>query len=365
MKRITVLVSDLPDGALHERARALFGRLADRYDVRIVCHEGGARRRIAHFFNTLQRARPDLIYIVDPIYAAVVAARSYTWLHRTPMVLDTGDMVYELAKEVGRLGAQALTVVRWAEQTALSMAHTIVVRGDYHRDWLARHGRANVTFIPDGVDLAQYHPTAARPWRARFGISEDDLAVGGVGSLSWNFRRRTGYGWDLVEALAFLRGAPVKGILFGDGDGLGILKARAAELGVDRQIAFAGRVLPADLNDAVNALDVALVSAPDSEISWVRTTGKLPLYLACDRYIISTAVGTAARVLDGTDMLLPYEGIGRDDRYPVTLADRLRALIGLPDAVKMNGRGVALARQHFDYDMLAKRLDSVLTGVLS
>ena len=100
MKRITVLVSDLPDGALHERARALFGRLADHYDVRIVCHEGGARRRIAHFFNTLQRTRPDLIYIVDPIYAAVAAARGYTWLHRTPVVLDTGASFTVVATDI-------------------------------------------------------------------------------------------------------------------------------------------------------------------------------------------------------------------------------------------------------------------------
>jgi glycosyltransferase involved in cell wall biosynthesis len=348
---------------LHARARALFGRLSDRYRCWIVCHEGGARRRVSHFLSTLRNTRPDLIYLVDPIYAAMVSTLAYTTIHRTPVILDTGDLVYELAKEVARLSAPALAVVRWAEQTALRIAHTIVVRGDFHREWLAARGRHNVVVIPDGVDLHEFYPTETRPWRTRFGIKKDELVVGGVGSLAWNYRRRTGYGWDLVEALAFLKGMSVRGLLFGDGNGLGILKARAAELGLGERMIFAGRVAQADLNDAVNALDVALVTAPDSPRSWVRTTGKLPIYLACDRYVLSTNVGTAAHVLVGTDMLLNYEGEGRDEGYPGRLAEKLRATVYLSGAIKMKGQARRLASAHFDYDMLAYRLSDLLAQI--
>ncbi len=365
MKRVTVLVSDAPDGALHERARALFGRLSDRYECRIVCHDGGSRRRVSHFLTVLRDTRPELIYIVDPIYAAVAAARAYTALRRARVVLDTGDLVYDLAKEIGRLGAPALAVVWWAEHTAVRMARTIVVRGDFHREWLGARGYSNVVVIPDGVDLRKFFPTEARPWRASLGVAADELVIGGVGSLAWNYRRRTGYGWDLVEGLAFLKGLRVRGLLFGDGDGLGILKSRAAELGLGEQMIFAGRVTQADLNNAVNALDVALITAPDSPISWVRTTGKLPIYLACDRYILSTPVGTAARVLAGTDMLLNYDGNGRDEEYPGRVADRIRAMVNTSGAITLNGRGVELARQQFDYELLARKLDAILDAALA
>jgi glycosyltransferase involved in cell wall biosynthesis len=364
MARIAVLVSDAPGGAPEARAHALFDRLPDRFETRVASHQGSPFGRIPHFLSTLRQTQPALIFLVDPIYAAVAATGLYRQTRRVRVILDTGDLVYDLARELGKIGPLGLTIVRLAEQAALRMSDTIVVRGSFHRDWLRERGFANVEVIPDGVDLSQFHPTADRGWRARFGIMADEIVAGGVGSMHWNARRQTCFGWDLIEALALLRNTPVRGMLIGDGDGRPMLEARARDLDILDRVIFAGHVPYADLREAINALDICLLTQTNDPIAWVRTTGKLPIYLACDRFIIATAVGEAARVLP-PDRLLPYAGSGRDPDYPARLAEKIRDLMYHPNRLRPDGQGIELARRHFDYNRLAHLLAGVIDRTLA
>lgn len=354
--RLVVLISDLPGSGLDERARALFERLPQRFDATLVCHRGNPFERARYFFDALRAARPDIIYIVDPIYAAVAATWLYRATQRARVIVDTGDLVYELAKETGRIGWLSLAVVKWAEQTGLRLADAMVVRSSVHRDLFIARGCAAVAAIPDGVDLAQFYPLDARAWRKQIGVSDEAILVGGVGTMPWNPRRHFCFGWDLIEVLPFLRDLPVRGLLIGDGDGRAKLESRARELGVSDRVIFTGRIPYADLPRAINALDICLLTQMNSLISWVRTTGKLPLYLACDRYVIATAVGAAAELLEPLDMLLPYEGLGRDPNHPARLATKIRDLVEHPERLRLDGRGVEIARQNFDYDRLAVTL---------
>jgi glycosyltransferase involved in cell wall biosynthesis len=360
MPRIAVLISDLPGSGLDERARALFARLPERFDATLVCHRGNRFARARYFYDALVAARPDVIYVVDPIYAAVAATWLYRATHSAHVVVDTGDLVYELAKETGRSGWLALAIVRWAEQTGLRLADAIVVRSSVHRDLFIARGGPTVVAIPDGVDLAQFYPMDARAWREQIGVRRDEILVGGVGTMPWNPRRHFCFGWDLIEALPRLRDLPVRGLLIGDGDGRAKLETRARELGVSDRVIFTGRIPYADLPRAINALDICLLTQMNSLISWIRTTGKLPLYLACDRYVIATAVGAAAELLEPLDMLLPYEGLGRDPNHPARLAAKIRGLVERPERLQLKGRGVEIARQNFDYDRLAITLTDLL-----
>jgi hypothetical protein len=44
-------------------------------------------------------------------------------------------------------------------------------------------------------------------------------------------------------------------------------------------------------------MDICLSTQTNDVVGWVRTTGKLPLYLAAGRYVLASRVGEAARVL--------------------------------------------------------------------
>lgn len=364
MTRLVVLISDAHGSGLDARARALFTRLSDKFAVTPVYHRGNRLERIHHFLDALRTTRPDVVYIVDPIYAAVAATRLYRAVRRTRIVVDTGDLVCELAREMGKLGRVELAIVDWAEQTALHMADTIVVRGSFHRDLLIERGFAAVEVIPDGVDLTQFFPQDVRDWRAGLGLQPRDLVIGMLGTINWNYRRQFCYGWELIEVLALLRDLPVRGLVVGDGDGIARLQTRAHRLEITDRVVFAGRKPYAELPQFINAMDICLLTQPNSRINSVRTTGKLPLYLACDRCVLASRAGQAARVLPH-ERLLPYDGIGRDEKYPHLLADRIRALAASREQLHLNGRAVALAREHFDYTRLARKLAEVFAQVIS
>jgi glycosyltransferase involved in cell wall biosynthesis len=75
------------------------------------------------------------------------------------------------------------------------------------------------------------------------------------------------------------------------------LKARCQELGIEGLVEFAGRVPYAELPGWLHRMDICLSMQTNDVVGWVRTTGKLPLYLAAGRFVLASRVGEAARVL--------------------------------------------------------------------
>ena len=71
---------------------------------------------------------------------------------------------------------------------------------------------------------------------------------------------------------------------------------------------FAGQVPYAELPGWLHRMDICLSTQTNDVVGWVRTTGKLPLYLAAGRFVLASRVGEAARVLP-EEMLVDGEGI--------------------------------------------------------
>jgi glycosyltransferase involved in cell wall biosynthesis len=216
--------------------------------------------------------------------------------------------------------------------------------------------------IPDGVDVDRFTPVADDSLRRELGIPDSALVVGLVGSLRLGRRVGATYGWDLVEALGLLPDEPVWALIVGDGDGITALRGRAEELGVSNRIVLPGYVPHESVHAYVAAMDVCLSRQTNDEVGRGRTTAKLPEYLACDRFVLATAVGAAADVLPG-EMLLPYVGSYDPDHVP-RLAERLAALVPRQKELRRGSgtREIALAR--YSYSALTDRLAVFLRGVI-
>jgi glycosyltransferase involved in cell wall biosynthesis len=158
----------------------------------------------------------------------------------------------------------------------------------------------------------------------------------------------------VVEAMAHLCDVDVGALLVGDGDGRIRLEERARALGVSHRIRFVGRVEAVELLPYLLAMDVCVSTQSNDTPGWVRTTGKLPLYLAAGRYVVATDVGEAHRVLPGVGCLLPYRGV-RDDEHPRRLAGHLRVLATERSQLQSADAGPEVWAREFDYDMLARR----------
>ena len=291
-----------------DRATQLFGDAG----ARIVTggrSAAGLRRALGVVFHPDTRA----VYLVDVGFSTAIAAVAARALGRR-LVVDTGDISYELARSVGRRGRLAIALIWLGERTTLALAQHVVVRGTAHVAHLP--GRAT-TVIRDLPPLAA-RPVDGSEIRRDLGW-EDRFVVGLVGSLNYAPRLGIGYGWDLVEALA-LCDKSVVGLIVGDGPGRPVLEQRAQELGLTDRLHFAGTMEVTRAVAAIAAMDVAISTQTNDAVGAVRTTGKLPLYLACGCPVLASHVGEAAVLIGPLGWTLAYDGT-IDESYPLRLAD--------------------------------------------
>jgi len=357
MIKLLFLVNGPKNSAAGIRAERLTARLPTNWDIQFRYRPTPKWKGILPFIQAALRFQPHLIYVMDSAYTGVLAGCAAKKLLGCQLIIDTGDVAFELAKSTGVYSTQQLALIQWVEQLAIQHSDQLVVRGSFHQQWLAKQGIQKVEFIPDGVDVQAAQPVDPTPLKQQLGL-EHCLVVGMVGTMIWSERYHMCYGWDIVEALAFLKDIPVKALLVGDGDGRGILEQRAAQLGVRDRVIFTGRIPYQNLPDYLLAMDVCVSTQSNDLVGMVRTTGKLPLYLAYGRYIIATDVGEASRVLPNVGCLLPYTGV-RDDEYPSRLAAHLRLLVEQPELLAISTGAKQVATDNFDYPKLSQRLEKV------
>jgi glycosyltransferase involved in cell wall biosynthesis len=355
---VVFVVNGPHDSAMGYRARAFASRLADAFDTRIAYRLPNRVLAIVAFRSFLRDARPDVTYVLDMSFSGVVAAALYRAekRNRNRIVIDTGDAIHALAESIGRSRAGVLLTAA-LQGFSIRLADQLVVRGTRHREWLAAH-RVEAVLIPDGVEVDRFCRRDARDLRGRLGL-DDVLVIGVLGTSIWSPRLGICQGWDLVELIHLLRNAPVKGLVIGDGSGVARLKTRCDALGLRHRVLFLGRIPYEELPVYLSAMDVCLSTQTNDLAGQVRTTGKLPLYLATGRYILASRVGEAAFVLPD-EMLVDYAGTV-DPTYPSRLADRVRHLLANPERLKLGEVGSEIARCHFNYDLLAKRVGTLFT----
>lgn len=360
MVRVAFIVNGSRESAMGQRAREMAARLSSQFEVRIAYRSKNKVASIFSFFAFLRGARPRVSYVFDMAYAGVLGAALYRLLFRNCLIIETGDAIYELAQSTGSRGRLGLWLTRWLENFSLRWADRIVVRGSLHARWLAEKG-IDAEVIQDGVDTSIFAPRDVSEIRRQHKL-DTLLTIGVVGSSVWSDKLQMCYGWELVEVLRLLKDKPVAGIMIGDGSGITHLKERCQAYGIEDRIRFWGYVPFDQLPEKLNLIDVCLSTQTDNLVGQVRTTGKLPLYLASGRYVLASEVGEASLVLD-REMLVKYEGV-KDDRYPERLAERINALLDHPEELHRCSNNVGVARKYFDYSILSERLAHVIKSTL-
>jgi glycosyltransferase involved in cell wall biosynthesis len=355
-----MLVNGSQSGAMGIRARSFAERLHGDFSIEIAYRDANKFLALFKFLLLLVRVRPKLAYIFDSGFSGVVACAIYRCISRYRVVVDTGDAIYELSRLTGSRGAIGLLLTRALEHLAFRISDRVVVRSHAHAQLLEQR-RLPVEVIPDGVDTAQFAPHAVPDLRHRLEL-EGFTVIGLVGSLIWNKQQQMCYGWDLIEAIRILRDQPVKGLVIGDGSGLARLMADCTKWGIRDRVVFLGRIPYDDLPSYINLMDIAISTQTDDAAGRVRTSGKLPLYLACGRFVLASKVGEAARVLP-SEMLIPYHAT-KDVEYPAKLAARVYSLLQMPHRLADPQVSTTIAKKQFDYDVLAAKLCRTLVQLL-
>lgn len=359
--RVSIIVNGTRQMANGIRVANLFNPLAGRFELSHAYRTGGRIGSLIGFAAAIERDNPDLVYAVDIGYSTS-AAMIHRVLRGRRYILHTGDPSYVLLRNMGRPRAE-LEIARVMEKAMPAMAEHIVCSGHGLAAWYRERGYTEVSYIPDGVDLERFQPHNATALRHRLGLN-DALTIGLVGSLNWNEKYQTCYGDEIIEAMPYLRDAPVKGVIVGGGTGLAHLKEKAARLGITDRIVFVGAVPHSEVPEYVCALDICVLTQTPDEVGKMRSTSKMGEYLACNRYVISSDVSEETHeMLSRVGVLLPYGGL-TDTEYPKRIAEEVRRVVAQPDLLSRasNARGEACMR--FDRRELSRKLGNVIESTL-
>ena len=171
------------------------------------------------------------------------------------------------------------------------------------------------------------------------------------------------YGWEIVETIKILKDYPIKGVIIGYGDGIPILQKMAADYGIADKIVFIGKIPYREIPQYLELIDICISTQTNNLAGRVRTTGKLPLYLACNKFIIATNVGEAELVYP-EEMLISYDGI-RDLNYPQRLADKVLEIQKHPEIMNIKETGLAIAEKYFTYNEISKKAASIVKAIVN
>lgn len=339
------------------RAQRIGGALGDRARTSYRYRGGGRLAAILAARKSLRDTKPDVTYVVDIAVAPILA-----WLaagRPGRLVVDTGDAPADFIRLISRNRIKHI-FADLLERVGYSSASEIVVRGPFHELDLRARGYHNVTVVPDGVDVGIFAETAerieaSRRLRQELGIAEAFI-IGLQGHFTWYPGLGGGLGWDAVQALAELSDIPAHVVLIGDGPGVLKLRELAEELGVSDRLHTIGRVDISALPAYLGMCDVFLLTQTNDPSSWIRTTGKLPGYLAMGRPVLASRVGTASQLLP-KEMLIEYYGHW-DPSYPARLAATIRAWYGSSD-FNLFRQQIAELAEEFDYDYIAAQAAEV------
>jgi glycosyltransferase involved in cell wall biosynthesis len=358
--RVALLVHGGPESVEAARARGLT-RNHPPDKVHFLLREGTRANTARDWQRQLRLLKPDLLYVLNTALPGAPLACWWRLLRAVPFVLDTGDVIYEMARRSGITPFWKRPALWFVETAAQRLAHNVVVRGARHEEYLLSRGCPRVALIRDGFhEDAPVDPTRVEELRRQLGL-ESKFVVGVLGSLIFSPRLKICYGWDLIEALALLAELPAHGLIIGDGDGRAWLEARAHQLGVSDRVTFLGRIPFASVPEHLRLFDLALSTQTNNLPGQVRTTGKLPEYMAAERFILASRVGDAAALLPES-MLVDYAG-EVDANYPQKLAERVRALWHDRAAMELRHSLRAVAEEHCSYEVLSRKFDAVISGV--
>jgi glycosyltransferase involved in cell wall biosynthesis len=357
---VTFLVHGGPDSIEAVRLRGLSQRVPSNA-LHFLFRSKDKRETWSSWSRDIRTNRPDLIYVLNTAMPGAPIAAWNQVFRGIPYILDTGDVIYEMARRSGIGAGWRLPILWTVEQLAWRRAHRIVVRGTRHKEYLEQRGFP-AALVRDGY-ASQQHVPAERlsELRSKLGL-QGKLVIGLMGSLVWSPRLQICYGWDLIRALPSLTDLPIAVVIIGDGNGRAWLEAEANRLGVGNLITFTGRIPYAEVPAYMRLLDVALSTQTNNLPGQVRTTGKVPEYMAAGCFILASKVGEAELLLP-PEMVIPFNG-EVDPDYPARLASRIREVLAKPEMLALRKSLPEIAARTCSYEVLSREWLSVINRSL-
>ena len=296
-------VVSLKPGGLYARRLAERGVAVETLGIARTAALSDAKRLAA----VIDRERPDVVHAV--MYQAIQLARLAKPLTSAPFKLVSSPRINYRSRPLW-----TLLVDRWLKERD----DVLIAECEASRGFLLKklgYKPSKVITIRNGVDLAV--PPASKADREKkrreLGLDAGDVLVGALGRLD----RQKGFS-TLIEAMARLKGTPLRCVLLGDGPERARLEALIYKRGLGDRVRLLGE--KDEIPSWLSAFDLYCLPS-----LWEGLPNSLLEAMALGLPVVASGVdGVPEAVTSGTDGLLvpPAE--------PAALAEALKTLAGDP-----------------------------------
>jgi glycosyltransferase involved in cell wall biosynthesis len=301
----------------------------------------------------MRRRRYSVVHVHNPPDFLVVAAlipRAFG----ARVVLDFHDLASDMfaMRFDGRPGATVVDrILRLVERTAAGLADAVVTVHDPYRDELVRRGvdPAKIVVVMNSLDETLLPPPLAED------EPRDEFRVVYHGTVTPH------YGIELiVEAAAEARGA-VPGLrvdVYGEGDAVPGLRARAHELGLDDIVRIEGVArAQVDVLRAVQSAAVGVIPNLPSRLNRFALSTKLFEYVALGVPVVSADLPTIADHFSRDEVRFFRAGDAR------SLARALVDVANDPGAAAARARAARQRYENYRWERSARAYTTVLASL--
>ncbi len=324
------------------------------------------RRRIQSFLEFSWRSASkaaslpcDVIFASSTPLTIALPAAYGAWRQRAPIVFEVRDLWPETPVAVGALKHRLpIALARGLERFAYARASHVVALSPDMKDGVVATGypEDSVSVIPNSCDLKLFDVPSetGKRFRQQHAWLQDRPLVVYTGALGLV---------NGVEYLAQLAAAvaqynpDVRFLAIGDGRERNKVRHVATELGVlNRNFFMLDSVPKKQMPAVLSAAHIATSTVIDRKPLWANSANKVFDALAARRPIAINHEGWLADMIrqTGCGLVLPVGDIK-------SAAEHLVATLDDPAQLSLLGRAAhRVARDQFDRDMLARKLESVI-----
>lgn len=360
MKKILFL-SNYPRGYVLTSRCEYFARACKPFaESRIECRETSRRSTILHYISVIREYKPDLIYTMEGFSGEIVALLMKLFF-RIPYIVDRANTNEDYFREFGYSYGYWKPIAIF-ENLLLRLASGVATRGiNQTLAFKARYYNENIVHLSEGTDLENWKPLNGDALREKYKCS-DALVLGVIGTAQWSDISGHYSGREMIEIIRLLPHRDIIAVnlpsMTSDEEALTRLEELAESYGVASKLRIIQGIPRLKVPEYLAMMDICLSTQLKSLSGEMRTTAKLPDYMACGKYVLSSSIGDARFYLPAKVL------VSQDDDYYASLAAKVDQVFEDKAILATGLEYVEIAHQYFNYETISIKAASMISEIV-